>query len=412
MNGERVVADDGAKQITERTKVLAASIKSQLDKSIPWSRASECSIYRVPEKLRKIDSFKYTPIRISIGPFHHAAFSLFKVQKLRYARELLSRNTPIGTTTMLEECVECIKRIEDEVRKCYSEPINLSSDEFVELIVIDGLFIIELFRKYAHGGTIKRDDPILGQSWGLRNSVRNLLLLENQLPMVVLECLFNALALKKEFNGVSLNIIALQFLNQHWMPRGENLIVTIFSGFQGKHLLDLLGKTYFHNLPPKVGSEKKNSWKSIPSATELKCAGVKFAVGSTDGSFLDIKFKDGVMEIPPVTIKYENDTLLRNLIAYEQCCDGDVTYYMTSYGFLMDSLINSGKDVGVLRKRGIITNLEDDDESVAFLFRKKLCSEVPVANFYYSELCDEVNKYCKTRWYCCGVAELLCSLFS
>ncbi|KAI3897012.1 hypothetical protein MKX03_015836 [Papaver bracteatum] len=403
MNRESVVADDVAKQITEKTKVLADSIQRELDKTIPWSTA-QTSIYRVPEKLRRINSFAYKPHWFSIGPFHQAASNYFKVQKLRYARELLSRNTPIaGTTNMLQDCVACVKRIEDEVRKCYSEPIKLSSDEFVELMVIDGLFIIELFRKYAHVGKIERDDPIFGESWGLRNSVRNLLLLENQLPMVVFDCLFNVLALKKEFDGVSLNVIALQFFDQ-LIPRGEKFIHTSFSSCQGKHLLDLLGKTFFHNLPLKVGNEKKNSWKSIPSVTKLKRAGVKFAVCSTDGSFLDIKFKDGVMEIPPVAIRHDNDTLLRNLIAYEQCCDGDVTYYMTAYGFLIDSLINSGKDVGILRKHGIITNLESDHED--------LCSEVPVANFYYSELWDEVNTYCETRCYGCGAAQLLCSLFS
>ncbi|KAI3950148.1 hypothetical protein MKW92_044462 [Papaver armeniacum] len=407
MNRESVVADVVAKQITEKTKVLADSIQQKLDKTIPWSTA-QCSIYRVPQKLLETNSSAYRPVRISIGPFHHAAYSgFFKLRKLRYARELLSRNTPIaGTTNMLEECVACIKRIEDEVRKCYSQPIHLSSDEFVELIVIDGLFIVESFRKYAHVGKI---DPIIFGE-GMENLVTDLLLLENQLPMVVLECLFNVLALKKEFDGVSLNIIALRFFDQ-LIPRGEKFIHTSLSGCQAKHLLDLLGKT-FHNLPPKDGTEKKNSWKSIPCVTKLKRAGVEFAVGSTDGSFLDIKFKDGVMEIPPVAIRHDNDTLLRNLIAYEQCCDGDVTYYMTSYGFLMDSLINSGKDVGVLRKHGILTNLEGDDESVAFLFHKKLCSEVPVANFYYSELCEEVNTYCDTHRYGCGAAQLLCSLFS
>ncbi|KAI3992867.1 hypothetical protein MKX01_034217 [Papaver californicum] len=409
MNRERVVADV-AIQITEEIKVLSYSIKRKLDKTIAWSPAPQCSIYRVPEKLRKTNNYKYAPHWISIGPFHHASKIDYKYHKLRYARELLDRNTPMGKTYMLEECVACIKTIEDEVRKCYSEPIKLSSDEFVELILIDGLFIIELFRKYMHVGKIGRDDPIFSKSRGLRSVVRDLVLLENQLPMDVLDCLFNVLALKKEFNGVSLNIIALQFSDQ-LIPRGEKAIHTSFSGCQGKHLLDLLGKT-FHNLPPKVGNEKNNSWKSIPSVTELERAGMKFAVGSTDGSFLDIKFKDGVMKIPPVVIRFEYDILLRNLIAYERCCDGDATYYMTSYGFLMDSLINSTQDIGVLRKHGIIKNLERDDEDVAFLFNTKLCSEVPVANFYYSELCEEVNTYCESRRHGCGAAKLLCSLFS
>ncbi|KAI3850481.1 hypothetical protein MKW98_000291 [Papaver atlanticum] len=306
-------------------------------------------------------------------------------------------------TIMLEECIVYIKRIEDEVRKCYSEPINLSSDEFVELMVIDGLFMIELFRKYAHiGNKIERGDPIFGKSEDLMDSVVDLVLLENQLPMVVLDCLFNVLALKKELNGETLNFLALRFLDQ-LIPRGEKVIYTNFTGCEVKHILDLLCKTYFHNLP-EAGNAKKNSCISIPSVTELKRVGVKFVVGSTNGSFLDIKFKDGVMEIPPMVIKYETDTLLQNLIAYEQCSDGKVPYYMTSYRLLMDSLIKSGQDVRVLRKHGIVTSpLTDEDVAYNFTHRfNELCSEVTLTIFYYSELCEKVNSYYGTRRNACG----------
>ncbi|KAI3879217.1 hypothetical protein MKW98_028784 [Papaver atlanticum] len=214
--------------------------------------------------------------------------------------------------------------------------------------------------------------------------------------MVVLNCLFNVPALKEELNGVSINILSLKFFDP-LMPRGKEVIQSNFSGSEGKHLLDLLGKT-FHDFPqaPK-NKPKKNSWKFIPSVTELKRAGVKFVKSSTNGSFLDIKFKDGVMEIPPIIVQDQTDTLLRNLIASERCCDGHVTY-MTSYAFFMDSLINTGEDVVVLRKEGIMKNYLGDDEDVADLFNNLGC-EVTLANFYYSELCDQVNTYYKTRWH-------------
>ncbi|KAI3850482.1 hypothetical protein MKW98_000292 [Papaver atlanticum] len=318
----------------------------------------------------------------SIGPFHHGKSSTtFEGHKLRYARELLSQITPIGTN-LLEECVACVKTIEYEARKCYSEHINLSSDGFVEMMVIDGLFIIELFRKKANISKIERDDPIFDTVSVLKLLRHDLVLLENQLPMI--------------FNGVSLNILALQFFHELLLPQVEEVVQKSLSGCEAKHLLDLLGKT-FHNLP-KLGNEKNNSWKSIPSATKLKRAGVRFVVGSTNGSFLDIKFKDGVMEIPPMMIKYETDMLMRNLIAYELSSVGKVTYYMTSYGFLMESLINSGEDVRILRKQGILKNHLSSDEVGALLF-KEFCRKVPIANFNYSELCDQVNSYYETPWH-------------
>ncbi|KAI3897014.1 hypothetical protein MKX03_015838 [Papaver bracteatum] len=373
-------------------KVLADSIKRKLDKTIPPSNPPECSIFRVPEKLFDLDRYAFRRTQWSIGPFHHFKSSTtFQGHKLRYARELLSQITPIWTN-MLEECVACVKRIEYQARKCYSEHINLTSDGFVEMMVIDGLFMIELFRKKANISKIERDDPIFDTASRLKVLRHDLVLLENQLPMTVLNCLFNVLELNKEFNGVSLNILALQFFHELLLPQGENFIQTSLSGCEGKHLLDLLGKT-FHNLP-KLGNEKNNSWKSIPTVTKLKWAGVRFVVGSTNGSFLDIKFKDGVMEIPPMVIDYETDTLIRNLIAYEQCSHGKVAYNMSSYCFLMESLISSGQDVRILRKRGILENHLWYDDSGG-----KFCCKVPIEKFNYSELCDQVKSYYETCWH-------------
>ncbi|KAI3897017.1 hypothetical protein MKX03_015841, partial [Papaver bracteatum] len=290
-------------------------------------------------------------------------------------------------------CVSYLEEIEDVARKCYSEPIDLRKDEFVKMMFIDGMFMIELFRRHEFDADkIKQDDPFLGNISNLPSLVRDLILLENQLPMVVLDGLFNLLALKEELKGVPINILALRFFN-HLMPRDKKVTQTLFSDYQGKHLLDLFSKTFHRLLPKKM----KYLCESIPSVTELKRVGVKFVAGSSNGSFLDIKFKNGIMEIPPIKIEDQTDALFRNCIAFEQYCDGNLTY-MTSYAHFMDSLINSGEDVRVLCKQGILKHSLDHDEDVATLFNK-LCCEVTVANFYYSELCDLVNNYYNTRWH-------------
>ncbi|MCL7033778.1 hypothetical protein MKW94_020745 [Papaver nudicaule] len=396
MNTEILDAEQNvAIQITEEIRVLANSIELKLE-SIS-SSTIDCSIYRVHEKFRKQNESAYTPEMISIGPFHRGKKSLAPMedQKLRYTKALLSRTMLTGQNKV-KECVAYLKEIEEVARKCYSEHINLSSDEFVEMMVIDGLFMIELLRKKADK-TVKFEpgDPFFSKTLGLSSLVRDLLLLENQLPMIVLECLLNVPGLKGELKGVPINILVLRFFNP-WIPLGKEVIESSFSSHKGKHILDLLSQA-FCVLLPKVGNKKIDSGKPIRSVIELKNAGVKFVKSSTSGSFLDIRFKDGIMEIPPIDIEDQSDTLLRNFIAFEQCCDGQITY-MTSYAFFIDSLINSGQDVGVLCKQGIITNLLGDDEAVAVLFNK-LCCEVTLANFYYSELCDQVNTYYNTRWH-------------
>ncbi|MCL7034854.1 hypothetical protein MKW94_005707 [Papaver nudicaule] len=350
------------------------------------------------------------PEVISIGPFHHGEASLATMEdhKLSYARALLSRTTPRGTNK-LEECVACVKKNEGEARKCYSEPIMLTSDEFVERMLIDGLFMIELLLRKDPKDN--ENDPILGNIWVLPSVLRDLVLLENQLPMVVLNCLFKVLAPRREY----MNSIALQFFRQfeQLMPWGKDGCRMNFSGCEGTHLLDLLGNAFYRL--PEAGNKRINLLKSIPSVTELKRAGVKFA-SYTSGSFMNISFfSDGFMRITPLVIYDQTETLLRNLIANEQCCAaaGHVTY-MTCYAVLMSNLIKSAQDVRILSKEGILKHHLSDDKVVAALFNK-LGSEVNVVNFYFSELCDAVNAYYEThRWGATGflsmLSQLKCSL--
>ncbi|MCL7037302.1 hypothetical protein MKW94_028300 [Papaver nudicaule] len=391
------------KLVPEENKVLADSIKLKLDKSMESSTTTTgCSIYRVHENLRRINRSAYMPEVISIGPFHHGEASLAAMEDHKlsyYVRALLSRATP--GPNKLEECVACLKRIEDEARKCYSEPIELTSDEFVERMLIDGLFMIELLLRKSPKGN--ENDPILGNIWVLPSVLRDLVLLENQLPMVVLNCLFKVFAPRRGYTNDSIKIPALQFFEQfeQLMPWGKKGLR--FSGCEGTHLLDLLGNACHES--PEAGNKRKSSLESIPSVTELKRAGVKFSASNMSGSFMDVNFNNGILRITPVVIHEQTETLFRNIIANEQCCAGagHVTY-MTSYAILMSNLIKSAQDVRILREKGLLRHHLGDDKDVAALF-SKLGSEVNVENFYFSELCDAVNSYYETHG--CGATGFL-----
>ncbi|KAF8364768.1 hypothetical protein HHK36_033254 [Tetracentron sinense] len=104
-----------------------------------------------------------------------------------------------------------------------------------------------------------------------------------------------------------------------------------------------------------LSSERCNAGCIVTrSATELHQAGVQFKVG-TSSRLLDVKFCEGVLEIPPLYIGDGTYTLFRNLITWEQCQDLR-TPYIISYAFLMDCLINTPNDVSLLIDYGIIKN--------------------------------------------------------
>ncbi|KAI3900302.1 hypothetical protein MKW92_010682 [Papaver armeniacum] len=360
--------------------------------------------------------------------------------------------------TVVEECVSSIKEIETKIRECYSEPVDIDSTEFVEMMVIDGLFIIGMLIR-SMSGSFVADDPLDGNDWLLLKVDEDLLLLENQIPLFVLQCLSNIIFRVGESRPVPLQKIILNvFMGNfpHMLPaEGMNLHeARLNQGEQAKHILDFLNmliqppaytdsaiyksssslssscsssgkkvkiltklkdnmvvkftsslsffiQTQFKKLKRVFIADKErenlldSSWDFIPSATELSRAGVRFKKGSAEGNFLDIKFNSiGILEIPPLYVYDGTDQLFRNLIACEQIYGG--RYSMSSYVTFMDFLINSADDVKLLRKQGIVTNYLGCDQDVSEMFNK-FCVGISDGGDYYSTHIKGINKFYKKR---------------
>ncbi|XXG44913.1 hypothetical protein AAC387_Pa02g0142 [Persea americana] len=137
--------------------------------------------------------------------------------------------------------------------------------------------------------------------------------------------------------------------------------------------------------------------KTIPSTTELHEAGVKFQRKNAR-SFLDIKFEQGLIEIPRLTISDFTNSLFLSFIALEQCFP-DCSSHFTSYCIFMDSLISTPRDVQLLSQSGIIEHVLGSDEEVALLFNK-LCRGITwdFKNSYLAKVSEEVIKHTQKRW--------------
>lgn len=134
---------------------LVSTIKKKMDTVFP-----HC-ICRVQERLVQENEKAYYPELISIGPFHHGKEKLKDMEdhKWRYLHALLSRKPNLEARLAI--CVNALRECELKARNCYAkkESINLSCDEFVKMMLVDGCFIIELFLKYAHRSLRKRGTP-------------------------------------------------------------------------------------------------------------------------------------------------------------------------------------------------------------------------------------------------------------
>ncbi|KAF3617963.1 putative protein-like [Capsicum annuum] len=266
------------------------------------------------------------------------------------------------------------------------------------MLLLDGCFVVEFIRERS-GMCPEGDDKLISTVGCICNQIlRDLLLLENQLPFFVFNKLHDMT--KQVTESPFIYMVERTFLLAK-LPKMNPTSSFQETGGNEKNIYHLLHVAHMSCHPSKMKTiisnpsmeEDKNSSKSLhgihmawhkvmPNATELSEAGVRFAsVGNIfrsldkdndlgDTSLFDITFKNGLMTIPCFQIVDDTEVLLRNLIAYEQLSSGVHPKYLSDFAVFMDYFIDSEKDVSLLRMNGIIVNKIGDDKEVASFFNK------------------------------------------
>ncbi|XP_035547364.1 UPF0481 protein At3g47200-like [Juglans regia] len=480
-------------------KTLSTRIEEFEEKHVGLTRnVNECCMYRVHKQLRKVNKKAYKPVLLAIGPYNDQSKvgqGFMEEHKLQYLHQMLKI-----TKVHVETYIATLKELEERPRNCYGEHIRHTPEEFVEMMVLDGCLIIELFHKYKTRDIL--EDPIFQMKWVLPRIAHDLLLFENQLPFFVLAKLFrksesnntHVVDIDEEKDEISvesststdqviqtrLNDLALIFFScflpcqwnvdasSHNSTEKINHLLSLaheaftpllplmvcqrlklgfrFKNAEFEHLLGLIHATISISLldieidhareRQEVGVKCKNpkifkhlvgliceaiipllakmknmrkakkfkrlhdltkiEHKNIHSATELEEAGIKFKKVEKSNVF-SIKFNNGLMEISPLGIEDHTETYLQNLIAYEQYCHrhNDVNYVYNDVCF-MDHLINTPKDVELLRRKGIIRNNLGDDEVISTMVNK-LGHYVSISNNLYARTIMDVNMHCRRR---------------
>lgn len=357
---------------------------------------TSCCIFKVPQSLIDINGRSYQPHVVSIGPYHHAdpRLKMIEEHKWRFLGTLLNRTRSKGLA--LEDYLKAVYPLEIRTRECYSTEIHFSSDEFVEMLVLDGCFVIELFRKFGGITAFESDDPLLSLSWVYAFFLRDLIRLENQIPFFVLECLFDLTRLPTEESGPSLRNLTLRFFDNAFQRPDDSL--EKFEGLKAKHVLDFLRSSFIPNEYQEPMQNTYTNTHVIHCVTKLRRAGIQLKSGKED-SFLAIKFSRGVIEMPTIPIDDFMSAFLVNCVAYEQCYRA-CSKHMTTYATLLDCLINTSWDVEYLCDRNIIENYFGTDAELA-RFINNLGKDVSfdIDMCYLSGLFNEVNHYYKNHWH-------------
>lgn len=350
-----------------------SSIDTSLNALLPVH--PNCCIYRIPCNIHRLNEEDYTPRVVSIGPFHHGKKELqaMEEQKLICLQSFLDY-----TKLSLEDCMELVTGWEERARSCYSEKVNLTSDEFRKMILLDSCFLLETI---CRGKTNEH----------MLDARRDMVLLENQLPFFVLDGLFKQ-GYTSFYKETFLQLCIVYFAKIMLQNKVGNMINEVL-GSEVRHFVDLLR---FCHLPSAPRSFPKNPvvGMKIKCAAELQESGMSFLNGSRD-HVLDIRYSTtGMLEIPKISVGKTSECLLRNLIALERC-HYPLETPITDYVFFLDKLINTTKDVDILVQNDIIQNWMGESSDVAALF-SSLGAQISTwwPAYYYAKISEDLNLYC------------------
>ncbi|KDO40272.1 hypothetical protein CISIN_1g030699mg [Citrus sinensis] len=127
------------------------------------------SISRVPDFLRKLNEKAYEPKLVAIGPYHRYKDHLlaFEKHKISYLQTLINR-----TGRPYPDYVRAMWALEERARNCYGGSISfLDKDDFVQMMLFDGCFIVEVIRRFALKHLRGEDDPNFKLGWVLPSIV-------------------------------------------------------------------------------------------------------------------------------------------------------------------------------------------------------------------------------------------------
>lgn len=262
-----------------------------------WNKRS---IYKIPYSMKDLNDKAYHPRVVSIGPYHNGNQHLQPMEEHKYRalRHFLNRAYDIR----LEDLVGHFRddyRFMEKVINSYSKPIDPQwNDNYAlpHLMILDGCFVLELLLS-ASANTCSAEspasewcyaakDPIFGdheEKHGIIPYVKlDMLLVENQIPLIVLHRLSRIAQLEVNLNDLIRSFYGCRHPVQ---PIIEPL---------GLHVLDVYRKG-------RLFLGEYTGWTVPMSAKELGDHGIRFkrssGGGSGDGNVGIGGFKDVVFKI-------------------------------------------------------------------------------------------------------------------
>ncbi|XP_015948210.1 UPF0481 protein At3g47200 [Arachis duranensis] len=391
-------------------------IPENIDPAIRWP---ECCIYKIPKSLLKVKEDSYDPLLISIGPIHHGNTKLKEMQhhKHTYFHFFSER---LSNKRVLEDFKAFIEQQEQIIRRCYQPKFpHIGSEQFVRIILLDSVFIMELFLREAKRWKHK-DDYVLTQPCLSKSIQRDLLLLQNQLPIQVLEKLYETCVpsnLKEHSRFIRL--AHEYFASYYPYQKSSERKFEPKKWEKSLHFTDLVRCSYLPTNLSFNDDKSRHTYSQkecmLRTATKLNEAGISFEKVH-NRSLLDIKFEKkrffswflclgcfpyskcfkARFQFPQLKVDHTTECVLRNLIAFEQCHYPEEPY-ICNYVSLIDSLIHTKDDAELMVEKEAIVHELGSDKELATLVNS-LCKHVVTNKTCYQQIIGDLNEHYNNGW--------------
>ncbi|KAM0026495.1 hypothetical protein Hdeb2414_s0020g00558851 [Helianthus debilis subsp. tardiflorus] len=317
----------------------------------------------------------YEPAVVSLGPYHYKRSRLAQAEEYKLITlEEYRLSTPVTMNALYNKVFEVVH----DARKCYIDGSTdaYNNEEFSQMMLRDGCFVLFFIECISCArNKVLLNNVYLG-ALGFANVTRDIFLLENQIPFVVLKVLLELRFPRDKGEEI---------LKYGEVIMGEKVL----GKKQPLHLLELY-RSYFISLPVSLGLGSTKSTedyyynyvkrnRNFPSATELKSQWI-FLRRASDK---DIAFHShccyGVFELPRRAVSTSTKVIFLNMIAYELCAHNPNDFRVSTYIKIMKSLIVQNDDVKELTKKNIMIHSLGRDEQVVKMYDE---IDVPAVNLY------------------------------
>ncbi|KAI3927712.1 hypothetical protein MKW92_020412 [Papaver armeniacum] len=353
-SGEREEEEEDAEE--KKQSLCKIFKKLDLEKVDPYlelefeNKQHKRSIFRLPRYIKEKNPSLYEPKQVSIGPNYYGRthLMLMQVHKERALIHFLKRSK-LPLQSYLDKLMKVVK----ELREAYEQLDQMEAwkdddDTFVMLMMLDGVFLLEFLRvsrgsRYTHD--YASSDPIFGHiaNTMIYDSVmHDLLLLENQLPYLVLHTL---VSISEDLPDESAKSILSWLMFAPKCGPGLHLLDMYMKGLMGEGQYSYRDDEMIVRHP----------------ASKLHKRGIQFKrVQSLNG--INFDKITATLKLPPIIINQYTSSTVLNLKAYELRVDK--TRDFNSYIHLINTLVESRQDVMLLQSKGIIVNYLGSHELV------------------------------------------------